>query len=357
MTEETDKESKTEDATEKRINDALAKGQIAFSREVPVLASLGCFAAFLATQSGDFALKLSYLLGHVFEKSGEIPLANAVDALSLFQNIVFGTASVVLPLFLLLMAAGIISGAGQSEPKLVLDRITPKFSRISPAAGWKRIFGSHGLVEFLKALAKLGLASLASWWLLAEPANRLLESMVQNPQIMLQNLAATTLRLLWGIVCVMTVIAAADFFWSRFSWRKDLRMSRQEVKDEHKLSEGDPLVKARMRSIGRDRARRRMLSDVPTSTLIIANPTHFSVALRYNQGKDAAPLVVAKGQDLIALKIREIGLASNVPVFEQVELARGLYKSVKVGQTIPPAFYHAVAELIRTIYNISPRSA
>jgi flagellar biosynthesis protein FlhB len=356
MAEETDKESKTEDATEKRINDALAKGQIAFSREVPVLASLGCFAAFLALGGSDFGVSLSYLLGRVFEQAGQLPLDNSVDALSLFQSVMFGTASVLLPLFLLLMIAGIIAGAGQSEPRLVLDRITPKFSRISPSSGWKRIFGSHGMVEFLKALAKLGFASLVCWWLMVEPARRLLESMLQQPQIMLQNLAATTLRLLSGIIAVMTVIAAFDFFWSRFSWRKDLRMSRQEVKDEHKLSEGDPLMKARMRSIGRDRARRRMLSDVPSSTLIIANPTHFSVALSYDQSKDAAPLVIAKGQDLIALKIREIGAANSVPVFEQVELARGLYKSVKIGQTIPPAFYQAVAELIRTIYNVNPRS-
>jgi flagellar biosynthesis protein FlhB len=357
MSEETDKESKTEDATEKRINDALAKGQIAFSREVPVLASLGCFAAFLAIAGNDVALGLSYLLGRVFEQSGQLPLDNSVDALSLFQSVMFGTASVLLPLFLLLMIAGIIAGAGQSEPRLVTDRITPKFSRISPAAGWKRIFGSHGMVEFLKSLAKLCLASAVSWWLMAEPTRRLLESMVQHPQIALQNLASTTLRLLSGVIAVMTVIAAFDFFWSRFSWRKDLRMSRQEVKDEHKLSEGDPLMKARMRSIGRDRARRRMLSDVAGSTLIIANPTHFSVALRYDQAKDAAPRIVAKGQDLVALKIREIGQANNVPVFEQVELARGLYKSVKVGQTIPPAFYQAVAELIRTINNVKLRSA
>jgi flagellar biosynthesis protein FlhB len=356
MSEETDKESKTEDATEKRINDALAKGQIAFSKEVPVLAALICFAAFLAFGGRDFALEMSYLLGRIFEQSGQLPLENSVDALSLFQAVMLGIASIVLPLFILLMGAGIVSGAGQSEPRLVLDRITPKFSRISPAAGWKRIFGSHGLVEFAKALAKLCLASLVSWWLMKEPARRLLEAMYQQPQIMMQNLAATTLRLLWGIIAVMTVIASFDFFWSRFSWRRDLRMSRQEVKDEHKLSEGDPLMKARMRSIGRDRARRRMLSDVPGATLIVANPTHFSVALRYNQEKDAAPLVVAKGQDLIALRIREIGQASNVPVFEQVELARALYKSVKVGQTIPPVFYQAVAELIRTIYNVKPRS-
>jgi flagellar biosynthesis protein FlhB len=356
MSEDTDKESKTEDATEKRVNDALAKGQVAFSREVPVLASLACFAAFLAVGGSDFALGLSYLLGRVFEQSGKLPLNNSVDALSLFQSVMFGTASVVLPLFLILIAAGIVAGAGQGEPRLVTERITPKFSRISPTAGWKRIFGSHGMIDFLKSLAKLSFASLVSWWLMADPSRRLLESMVQHPQIMLQNLAATTLRLLSGIVAVMTFIAAFDFFWSRFSWRRNLRMSRQEVKDEHKLSEGDPLMKARMRSIGRDRARRRMLSDVPSSTLIIANPTHFSVALRYDQSKDAAPLVVAKGQDLIALRIREIGTANNVPVFEQVELARGLYRSVKVGQTIPPAFYQAVAELIRTIYNVKPRS-
>jgi flagellar biosynthesis protein FlhB len=351
MAEDTDKESKTEDATEKRVNDALAKGQIAFSREVPVLASLTCFATVLAVGGDDFALQLSYLLARVLEQSGQLPLNTSVDALSLFQQIMFGVAAVVLPFFLLLMAAGIIAGAGQSEPRLVLERIQPKVSRISPAAGWRRIFGSHGMVEFAKALAKLCFASLVSGYLLAEPARRALEGMYQQPQVMVQNLSATTLRLLWGICAVMTVIAAFDFFWSRFSWRKDLRMSRQEVKDEHKLSEGDPLMKARMRSIGRDRARRRMFSDVPTSTLIVANPTHFSVALRYEQAKDAAPVVVAKGQDLIAHKIREIAEANDIPVFEQIELARGLYKSVQIGQTIPPAFYQAVSELIRAVYN------
>lgn len=353
MAEETDKESKTEDATEKRINDALAKGQIAFSRELPVLASLASFAAFLAAAGNDFTLQLAYLLGRILEKSGEVPLRNSVDAMSLFQEISLGAASILLPLFLILIIAGIVAGAGQSEPRLVLERITPKFSRISPVAGWHRIFGSHGMVEFLKALAKLCFASLVSWYLMAEPAHHILEGIFQQPAVMLQNLSVTTLRLLWGICAVMTVIAGIDFFWSRFSWRKELRMSRQEVKDEHKLSEGDPLMKARMRSIGRDRARRRMLSDIPSATLIVANPTHFSVALRYEQSRDAAPVVIAKGQDIIALKIREIAEASNVPVFEQVELARGLYKSVKVGQTIPPAFYQAVSELIRAVYSAS----
>jgi flagellar biosynthesis protein FlhB len=357
MAEETDKESKTEEATEKRVNDALAKGQIAFSREVPVLASLACFAAWLAASGNDFSLQLSYLLARVLEQSAELPLNNAVDALSLFQRIMFGAASLVLPLFLLLMIAGIAAGAGQSEPRLVLERIQPKFSRISPSAGWKRIFSAQGMIEFLKALAKLCFASLVSWQLMRDPARRALDGMYQHPQIMLQNLSATTLRMLWGVCAVMTVIAAFDFFWSRFSWRKDLRMSRQEVKDEHKLSEGDPLMKARMRSIGRDRARRRMFSDVPAATLIVANPTHFSVALRYDQAKDAAPVVVAKGQDLIAFKIREIAEANNIPVFEQVELARGLYKSAQVGQTIPPVFYQAVSELIRAIYNARKQDA
>ncbi|MEQ9248234.1 MAG: EscU/YscU/HrcU family type III secretion system export apparatus switch protein, partial [Nitratireductor sp.] len=144
-------------------------------------------------------------------------------------------------------------------------------------------------------------------------------------------------------------------FWSRHQWRVDLRMTRQEVKDEHKQTEGDPIVKARLRSLARDRARQRMMSAVPQATLVIANPTHFAIALRYRRDEDAAPVVVAKGQDLIALRIREIATEHNIPVFEEPVLARSMYKQVSVDNLIPSQFYKAVAELIRRIYRTGER--
>jgi flagellar biosynthetic protein FlhB len=159
-----------------------------------------------------------------------------------------------------------------------------------------------------------------------------------------------------AIIFAMTLIATADFFWTRFQWKTDLRMTKQEVKDEVKQSQGDPLVKARLRSIAQDRARRRMMNAVPTASLVIANPTHLSIALRYDAGKDAAPIVIAKGQDLIALRIREIAEENGVPVFQNVELARAMYGHVSIDQLIPPEFFKAVAELISIIRRRTQKS-
>ena len=147
-----------------------------------------------------------------------------------------------------------------------------------------------------------------------------------------------------------------DLVWSRFHWMQELRMTKQEVKDEMKQSEGDPIVKARLRSLARDRARKRMMTAVPRATLVIANPTHFAIALRYVRDEDAAPVVLAKGQDLVALKIREIAEANSIPVFEDVALARSMYKQVSVDSVIPAQFYQAVAELVRIVYANKPRA-
>jgi flagellar biosynthesis protein FlhB len=359
MSEENDKESKTEDATEKRIGDAVEKGQVAFSREIPIFASLLCFTAYFSIAGSDIAQNLAFFLGRILERAGNLPLNNAVDAMAVFQQLAMGTGAIILPFFLVVMAGGIAASIAQSDPRIVADRIAPKYSRISPRRGWQRIFGLQGFVEFLKSVAKFTFAAAVTAIALRGPVRHLLDGMFQHPSAMLGGLADTVFALLTSVCAVMAAIAAFDFFWARFSWRRDLRMTKQEIKDEHKQSEGDPMVKARIRSIGRDRARRRMLKSVPQATLIIANPTHFAVALRYQPGRDAAPVVVAKGQDILALRIREIAESNNIPVFEQVDLARALYRSVQVDQMIPPAFYLSVSELIRLIYksaNTSNRS-
>jgi flagellar biosynthesis protein FlhB len=356
MSEEADKESQTEDATEKRVSDAVEKGQVAFSREIPILASLLCFTAYFSIAGSDLAQNLSFFLGRILERAGSLPLNNAVDAMAVFQQLAMGAGALVLPFFLIVMAGGLAAAFVQSDPRFVADRIEPKFSRISLSKGWKRIFGLQGFVEFLKSVAKFTLAAAVTVVALRSPVRHLTDGMFQHPIAMLDSLSSTIFSLLSSVCAVMAAIAAFDFFWARFSWRRDLRMTRQEIKDEHKQSEGDPMVKARIRSIGRDRARRRMLKAVPQATLIVANPTHFSVALRYQPGRDAAPVVVAKGQDILALRIREIAESNNIPVFEQVELARALYRSVQVDQMIPPAFYLSVSELIRLIYKSAGKS-
>jgi flagellar biosynthetic protein FlhB len=257
----------------------------------------------------------------------------------------------VVSLLVLLVVAGVGASVFQNMPQFVGERIRPQLSRISLSQGWKRLFGAQGFVEFFKSLAKVGFAILVLYLALSDDVRRLLDGMITNPAEFGLVIRDFTVDILVTIVFVMGAIAAADIVWSRFHWKQDLKMSRQEVKDEMKQSEGDPIVKSRIRSVARDRARRRMMAAVPRATLVIANPTHFSIALRYVREEDSAPVVLAKGQDLVALKIREIAREHNIPVFEDVALARSMYKQVSVDSVIPSQFYQAVAELVRIVHS------
>jgi len=171
-------------------------------------------------------------------------------------------------------------------------------------------------------------------------------SLFMSPYMLPDLLQSLTIRLFASVVAAIAVMVVLDLLWSRFHWRRELRMTKQEVKDEHKQSDGDPIVKSRMRSLARDRARKRMISRVPQATVVIANPTHYAIALRYVRSENHAPIVVAKGLDLIALKIRSIAEKHEIPVVEDKLLARSLYDKVDVDQLIPPEFYRAVANVI-----------
>ena len=206
------------------------------------------------------------------------------------------------------------------------------------------------MAEFLKSLGKLVFALAFLTFAVSEAQHRLLLGMVTQPGAFGLVIREIAIDILLALTFAMVIIGAADFVWSRFHWRQDLRMTRQEVKDELKQSDGDPIIKSRMRSLARDRARRRMMAAVPRATLVIANPTHFSIALKYVRQEDSAPVVLAKGQDLVALRIREIAEANGIPIFEDVALARSMYKQVSVDSVIPAQFYQAVAELVRIVY-------
>lgn len=351
-----DKDSKSEEPTEKKIRDAVERGQIPVSREVSTLFSLLGFSAFFLFFGQSSIFSASTFLASLMDACDTIRLDSEHDVLALVRLLMAGIGKALLPLFVILIGTGLVASFLQNQPAAIVDRIVPKANRVSPSAGLKRIFGAAGFVEFLKSFAKLSVAVVVVVMSMKSVPQTLLDGMFQQTPVFGHALWTVTLKLLLSVSVAMIVIAGADLLWSRFHWRTGLRMTRQEVKDELKQAEGDPIVKARVRSVARDRARRRMMKAVETATLVVANPTHYAVALRYDRPKDAAPVVVAKGQDLVALKIREIAEQNGVQVFEEVALARALYKAAGVDQTIPPEFFAAVAELVRIVYaNTSKR--
>ncbi|HEV7416050.1 flagellar biosynthesis protein FlhB [Tianweitania sediminis] len=346
-----DKDSKTEAATEKKIRDTVEKGKLPFSREAPILASFLAILTFTLFFAERSIAELGGFLTVFIEQPEAWTIGTAHDVEALLRLVAWEVAKATGLIMGLLVAAGVLASILQNAPRFVLDRITPKMERISLVKGWSRMFGAQGWVEFAKSVAKVLFASIFLVMAMRQADTQLLSGMITDPAAFGAVIRDISLDLLTAMTMIMIVIAVADLIWSRFHWFQDLRMTKQEVKDEMKQAEGDPLVKMRIRSVARDRARQRMIGAVPKATLVIANPTHFAIALRYNRDEDAAPVVVAKGQDLVALKIREIAEANGIPVFEDVALARSMYKQVSVDTVIPPQFYQAVAELVRIIYN------
>lgn len=351
MAEAVDKDSKTEEATEKKIRDTVEQGKLPHSRETALFTSFVAILVFTVFYAKDAIVDLGMFLSMFLEKPEAWPMDTETDVIALYKTVMFEIGRAVVSLLVLLVVAGVGASVFQNMPQIVGERVRPQLSRISITKGWSRLFGAQGFVEFLKSLGKLGLAVVVLFFTLSEDHRKLLAGMITNPVAFGLVIRGIVIDILVAIVFVMGLIATVDLVWSRFHWRRDLRMSKQEVKDEMKQAEGDPIVKSRLRSLARDRARKRMMTAVPRATLIIANPTHFSIALKYVRDEDAAPLVLAKGQDLVALKIREIARENNIPIFEDVALARSMYKQVSVDSVIPSQFYQAVAELVRIVYS------
>ena len=357
MAEDQDKDSKTEEASEKKIRDSMEKGQLPFAKEAPVLASFSAILFFALFFVNSAIQDMAEFLSIFIERPEDWPLDNAHDVLLLLRLCAIEIGKPLAILAVLLMGGAFLGSALQNMPAFVLDRIQPKFSNISISKGFTRMFGVKGFVEFGKQLGKLIFAGIILTIAMRSAQTRLLEGMIMQPVAFGAVIGEIATQVLIWITVAMIIIAVLDVVWSRFSWLQDLRMTRQEVKDEMKQTVGDPVVRGRMRSLQRDRARKRMMAAVPTATLVIANPTHFAIALRYVREENAAPIVVAKGTDLIALKIREAAESHGIPVFEDVALARSMYKQVSVDSMIPPQFYQAVAELVRAVYARRPAQA
>ena len=341
-----DKDSKTEDATDKKVSTAIEEGNVPTSREASTLASF--LAMFLAGTFlfSDSVGKFRDTLIHFIDNPGGWRLESGADALAVFHIIAVDTAHLLIPVIALMLAAGIAASVLQNAPQLVGKRIAPDFSRISLQKGWGRLFSVRGLVDFAKSVFKLGAVAIVGFLVIKATRLEVLASIFMEPVTLPALLQRVLLRIVGWVALLTLALVVADLFWSHFSWRKELRMTKQEVKDEFKQAEGDPHLKARIKAIARDRSRRRMMADVPRATLVVTNPTHYAIAMRYVREEGGAPLVLAKGRDLVALKIREIAEKHDIPIIEDKPLARSLYDNVEVDKLIPPQFYKAVAEMI-----------
>ena len=344
MADENDSSDKTEDPTQKRLDDAHDRGDVAKSQEINTWFMIAGATLVLSTFHGSVGDGILTPLRNLVANSWMIH-ADGPGLLALAQSLGYAVlAALGVPLLLLALAA--IAG-NMLQHRLVwsAESLKPKFSKISPAAGAKRVFGKQAAANFAKGLFKviaLGTVMMMILW----PERLRLESMLRfDPSAILGVTTNLTIHLLGAVVAMLAVVAIADYFFQYRTWFERQKMSLQEMKQEFKQSEGDPHIKGRLRQLRHARMKKRMMTAVPKASVIITNPTHYAVALSYERGM-SAPICVAKGVDTIALKIREIAGKHDIPIVENVPLARALYATVKVDDEIPVEHYHAVAEII-----------
>jgi flagellar biosynthetic protein FlhB len=346
VSETPERDGRTEEATPKRLADAREKGNVALSREAATFAYLAAVLLAFALLAGAGMARTARALASLLEDPAGWRLENAADAGRLLAAVAHEAIVTAGPVVAVFAVAGLAASLLQARPRLVLERIRPQVSRISPRQGWKRVFGAPSLIEFGKSLLKLGAVIGASVVTFRAVWREFQSATLIAPEAVLALAQKIAVAVTASLLAIAGALLLADLVLTRWQWRRGLRMTRQEIKDEHKEMEGDALLKARRRSIARDRARRRMLSGVPRATVVVTNPTHYAVALRYVRAEGGAPRVVAKGQDLIALAIRDLAKQHEIPVVEDKALARSLYARVEVDQVIPAEFYRAVAEIL-----------
>ena len=351
MAEDHDDTEKTEDPTQRRLEQAVERGDVVKSQEVSTWFVLAAAALVLLSFSGSMSTQLTATFGGILANSWRIP-ADGGGLLRLAREIGVETLAAVAIPFLLLLIAAIGGNAIQHRLVWSAESLTPRLSKISPIAGAKRLFSKQSLANFLKGLAKLVVVGTVATMLLW-PARKRLEGLVAtDPAAIAPFTRSLSLQLFGGVVAILAIIAAADYLFQYRQWYERQKMSLREIRDEFKESEGDPKIKAKVRQLRHARMKKRMMAAVPAATVVITNPTHFAVALRWERGMNA-PVCVAKGQDAIALKIREVAEASSVPVIENPPLARTLHATVEIDEEIPAEHYKAVAEVISYVMRLN----
>lgn len=354
MAEGGDDEDKTEEPTHKKLREAREKGQVAQSREVNTWFMLFASALLFVWMGGWLGTRLTEMMKDFIARPEDFNTDPGA-----LREVMRVTATEMLKLILIpmgvLFIAGIVAGIGQVGPMLSAESMKPNLDKINPMKGFARVFGTRAWIEFAKSLFKLLLVGTAATVVLWPFINNA-DSLVGIDHSEMMDILTREVKKLFNVILsILFVFAAIDFGIQRFQLMKQLRMSKQEIKDEYKQTEGDPHIKAKLRELRMRRARKRMMANVPKADVIVTNPTHYALALEYNKVKAGAPVVTAKGVDRIALKIREIAKENNVPIVENPPLARAMYDTVELDEEIPEQHYKAVAEIISYVYGLKRR--
>ena len=355
MSDSNDAASRTEEPTPRKLQQARERGEVVKTPDLAALASLTGAAAVAALAGGWLCRNMAASLTPFFAAPDTMSFEGGGGVRIMHAALMAGAPAGAV--ILTACAAGVAGNLIQTGFMFSPERLSFDFKKVSPFAGFKRIFGIDGFMQFLKSLLKVALTGLLAWWVL-KPHMAELENLAGMDPIATLTFSADVLRrLVFAVAAFLLIIAGADWFWQRQRFMARMRMTKEELKEDFKQSEGDPHIKARQKQLRNERARRRMIQAVPEATVVVMNPTHFAVALKYDASETPAPLCVAKGMDTLALKIREVAEAHGVPVIEDPPLARALYATVDVDEVIPPAHYEAVAKVIGFILSAGRKAA
>jgi flagellar biosynthetic protein FlhB len=356
MAEENDGASRTEEPTQRKLEQAREKGDVVKTPDLASLASLAAAAAVVAVAGGWLSRNLATALTPFLAHPDSISVGGG-GGVQVAREVLLAAAPIMAAVMLAAGAAGAAGNLVQTGLMFTPEKMKADWSKLSPLAGLKRIFGLDALMQFVKSLAKVGMTGAVAWWVLKPHLPQLQNLAALEPGAILPFTADILRRLVFAVAALLLVIAGADWFWQRQRFMTRMRMTKEEMKEDFKQSEGDPHIKARQKQLRNERARRRMMQAVPTATVVVMNPTHYAVALKYEAGETAAPLCVAKGLDSLALKIREVAEEAGVPIIEDPPLARALYAAVEIDEAIPPGHYEAVAKIIGFILGVGRRAA
>lgn len=356
MSERNDAASRTEDPTPRKLQQARERGETVKTPDVSAMASLAAAASVVFIGGGWFARQMMGDLTPFFAHPDTMKLGGGDG-----QIVLHLAMSATFPALVTVLGAAAFAGVAgnlvQTGLMFTPEKLAPDFSKLSPIAGFKRVFGLDGFMQFLKSLVKVSLTAALAWWVLKPHLQDLENLAAMDPVTTLTFAIDVIRRVVFAVVAFLIVVAGADWFWQRQRFMARMRMTKEELKEDYKQSEGDPHIKARQKQLRIQRAKRRMIQAVPGATVVVMNPTHYAVALKYDTSEAPAPMCVAKGLDHLALKIRAVAEAHGVPVIEDAPLARALYASVEVDDVIPPAHYEAVAKVIGFILNAGRRVA
>jgi len=351
-----DAEDKSEEPTGRKLGQAREEGQVPQSQEIRIWAGLVGTLVVLSLMGPGLAEDVSRLMLPFIAHPHDLPMDRESLGALLSNEVIEVIKVMAMPLGLLLFLA-VGSNVAQNGLMFVPKRLAPDFNKLNPMSGVKRMFSVRNLVEFGKSLLKVGAIGFVLFLTLRSHMDEYIGLAAVDLMGMVEYLRHQVVFLVMVVVLMVTALAAADYTYQRWTFMQQMRMTKQEVKDEHKQTEGDPMVKGRLRGLRMQRARQRMMSAIPQATVVVTNPTHFACALKYDMEAMGAPVLVAKGADLIAKRIRELAEENEVPVVENPPLARALYATVELDQEVPPEHYKAVAEVIGYVMKLKGKLA